>query len=416
MDLLDIQSLLSPIEGDNPCGSDLRETSSPDYQTLKDARRTIAGLARARKFDSDANGEINSHWQTIFKLAPTVIKAQAKDIEVAAWLTEAAVKLHGYKGLKEALSLNKALIDHFWDDIYPMPDEDGIETRVYPLTGLNGEDGSGTLILPLKNVELSEDYDQPFTFNLYLRCQEADRITDPEAKQQRSDDIGMTLQDINNQVSASSNQFYLSIIEDLEESLDSFNSMTEALDEKCGLTDAPPSSAIKKTLEGVLDALKSLTKDKLAVATEGPNEAPEASSTTNTSAATTQDMQHATLATGPISSRSDALNQLLHVANYFRQTEPHSPLCGALERVVKWGNLSLQELMMELIPDANARANYSVLTGIDLGEGALPVGQLSQSAKAVEPTTTSEPALAAGSVEKKTENNDFGQEENLSGW
>jgi len=414
MDLPDIQNLLIPIEGDNPCGQDLRETSNPDYQTLKDARRTIAGLARARKFDSDATGEINAHWQTIFDLAPKVIKDQAKDIEVAAWFTESALRLHGFKGLREALSLSKGLIEQFWDNLYPLPDEDGIETRVYPLSGLNGDDGSGTLILPLKNVELSEDYDQPFSFNLYSRCLETEKITDPEARQQRNNDIGMTLQAINGQVNASSNQFYQSMIEDLEACLDNFNQMTALLDDKCGLADSPPSSAIKKTLESVLEAVKSLTKNKLI-----PDSAPEepvAETQNNTSPSSVTQSHQAPLATGPITSRADALNHLLLVANFFRQTEPHSPLCGALERVVKWGNMSLQELMIELIPDPTARANYSVLTGIDLGEDALPIGQLSQSAKAVETKQNTKPAPEEDVQEQVTENKDFGREENLSGW
>ncbi|MFT6123142.1 MAG: type VI secretion system protein ImpA [Oleiphilaceae bacterium] len=100
------------------------------------------------------------------------------------------------------------------------------------------------------------------------------------------------------------------------------------------------------------------------------------------------------------------------VANYFRQTEPHSPLCGALERVVEWGNMSLQELMLALIPDASARANYTQLTGIDLGEDALPIGQLSQSAKAVPPAPAADQSQAP---EQTKETNDFGQSENTDG-
>jgi len=413
MESQDIQSLLTPINGDNPCGIDLRETSSSDYQTLKDARRTIASLVRARKFDNDSDGEINSHWETIYNLAPEVIKTQSKDLEVAAWYAEASLKLYGYTGLRAAFSLNEGLVEHFFDEIYPLPDEDGIETRVYPLIGLNGEDGSGTLILPLKNALLSEDYDTPFTYNLYSRCLEAEKITDMEAKQQRLDEIGITIQEINNQVSSSSASFYQSLIEDLEASLTHFNNMTNLLDTKCGLADSPPSSAIKKTLEAVLDAVKSLTKLKLAAPQVTPDST-EASPQSNQDSApktSTNSSHQPSLSVGAINSRADALNQLLLVANYFRQTEPHSPLCGALERVVEWGNMSLQELMLALIPDASARANYTQLTGIDLGEDALPIGQLSQSAKEVQPVPASEEA-----PEQSKQTNDFGQSDNTSGW
>jgi len=413
MESQDIQSLLNPIDGDKPCGIDLRETSSSDYQTLKDARRTIASLARARKFDNDSDGEVNNHWETIYNLAPEVIKTQSKDLEVAAWYAEASLKLYGYAGLRAAFSLNEGLVEHFFDDIYPLPDEDGIETRVYPLIGLNGADGSGTLILPLKNSPLSEDYDKPFTYNLYSRCLEAEKITDTEAKQQRLNEIGITIQEINNQVNASSTSYYLSLIEDLEAGLTHFNNMTGLLDTKCGLADSPPSSAIKKALEAVLDAVKSLTKTKLAAPQETPDiteSTPQNTqdSSTNTSTNTTHQPN---VSVGAINSRADALNQLLLVANYFRQTEPHSPLCGALERVVEWGNMSLQELMLALIPDASARANYTQLTGIDLGEDALPIGQLSQSAKEVQAAPVVDKA-----PEQTTQTNDFGQSDNSSGW
>jgi type VI secretion system protein ImpA len=76
--------------------------------------------------------------------------------------------------------------------------------------------------------------------------------------------------------------------------------------------------------------------------------------------------------------------------------------------------MSLQELMMALIPDASARANYTQLTGIDLGEGALPIGQLSQSAKVVQPAPAAAPSQAP---EQTDQTKDFGQSSNnTNGW
>jgi type VI secretion system protein ImpA len=413
MERQDIQTLLSPIDGENPCGVDLRETSSADYLALKDARRNIASLVRARKFDHDASSEINSHWQTIYRLAPAVIKEQSKDLEVAAWYTEAALKLHGYSGLRQAFELNEGLISRYFDNIYPLPDEDGIETRVYPLIGLNGEDGNGTLILPLKNVALSEDSTLPFTYNLYSRCMEAENISDPDAKRQRIDEIGLSLESIHSQVQASSESFYRQLIEDIDACLGHFNTTTRLLDEKCGLSHSPPSSAIKKTLEDVLITLRGLTKTKLA--SPGNNSESQASGSQtrpDTNATPMMNIQRPEIAVGSIRSREDALNQLLIIANYFRQTEPHSPLCGAIERVVQWGNCSLQELMMTLIPDPSARSIYTQLTGIDLGEGATPIGQLSQSAKFSQPA----PVVAETQTSAEPETDPFGQAQNTSGW
>ena len=40
-------------------------------------------------------------------------------------------------------------MEQFWDGIYPLPDEDGLATRVAPLTGLNGEDADPNDVLTI---------------------------------------------------------------------------------------------------------------------------------------------------------------------------------------------------------------------------------------------------------------------------
>ena len=52
------------------------------------------------------------------------------------------------------------------------------------------------------------------------------------------------------------------------------------------------------------------------------------------------------------------------VADFFRRSEPHSPLPFALEQAVRWGQMPLPQLLRELIPDEGARHNLFKLTGI----------------------------------------------------
>jgi type VI secretion system protein ImpA len=392
-EVFDIESLVALIEGDAATGADLRESGSTTYQELKDARRTIASLSRAKKFDSQSDNEIDDYWRLIFKKAPDILSTESKDLEVAAWLVEAALKLHGFPGLRDGFKLVRRLTETFWDSLYPMPDEDGLETRVYPITGLNGEDGRGTLIIPIRTVLLSEDADVAFTFNTYDRCIEASKIKDIDAQQQRFADIGTNLLQIQAQVNAGSEAFYRTLIEDVETCLEEFNSMSQLLDEKCGYQYAPPSSAIKEGLSKVLDALRHVTKDKFASNTAEEASPADGDSDGQISAVVNNSGAGSAVAVGAIASRHDAINHLLLVADYFRKTEPHSPLCGALERVARWGRLSFQELMSELIVDASARANFSQLTGIPLGDDAEPIGSLASTAKPV--SALKEPVPAA---------------------
>jgi type VI secretion system protein ImpA len=54
---------------------------------------------------------------------------------------------------------------------------------------------------------------------------------------------------------------------------------------------------------------------------------------------------------GAVRSRQDALKRLSEVAEFFRQTEPHSPVAYLVQRAVKWGNMPLDNWLQEVIKD-----------------------------------------------------------------
>lgn len=65
-------------------------------------------------------------------------------------------------------------------------------------------------------------------------------------------------------------------------------------------------------------------------------------------------------------SRGSALIQIQRVADYFRRIEPHSPVAHQLDRAVRWGRMSLEQLLAEVIPDTEAQKSYRDLTGMPL--------------------------------------------------
>lgn len=54
-------------------------------------------------------------------------------------------------------------------------------------------------------------------------------------------------------------------------------------------------------------------------------------------------------ATGPIANRADALKRLRQLIDYFKQTEPHSPMASLLERALRWGDMDFQDVFSELL-------------------------------------------------------------------
>ncbi len=71
-----------------------------------------------------------------------------------------------------------------------------------------------------------------------------------------------------------------------------------------------------------------------------------------------------------IPSRDHALLMIEAIAAFFRETEPHSPIAYNLEQAVRWGRMSLPDLMAELIPDKTAKEHYFRMVGISPQPGA----------------------------------------------
>lgn len=369
--IIDIEALLKPISDDSPHGIDIREDPSPtsSYYRIKDARNAGRAAEKAAILDPDA--DIVSPWQTVIAEAITTLESETKDIEVTCWLIEAMIRLNGYQGLRDGFVLLDKLIDQYWDNLYPEPDEDGIETKVIPITGLNGESGEGTLLTPMRNALLSDPYsDTPFTYWEYQQAHAADKIGDAKAKAARFEELGYSLSGIESSILSGDSQYFTQFVETLEEAQNAYQHLGQTLRKHCG-HDTPPSSNINNLLNEVLSTCKHIFKDKLIVAApEAPIEAAStaAPSQAQTGAPTTMQTTTVQVAArdGVIIDREDALKRLTEVAEYFRRYEPHTPIGPGIERLIKWGRMNVAELMMELLPDSQAKGIFSQLTGVAL--------------------------------------------------
>ncbi len=366
--VIDLDSLKQPISADAPQGKDLRADRSPTstYYAIKDARNAARAAERASMFDEDV--DLLAPWRQVAQLAPSILQDVSKDLEVACWYTEALIRLHGLAGLRDGLALIRVLVEDFWDGLYPEPDEDGIETKVAPLTGLNGDGGEGTLLAPLRNMPITlEDAGGEYSFWQYQQARDADRITDEDNRAERIDAMGYSLKSITDTVLATSIPDSVAVVDTLEECLDYFKSTNAHLRKTCD-NEAPPSSNISNLLEELLRTARFIYKEKLEA-----NQAQEAVSAEDAQEEAQLDQSgervHPVVmgaAAGPIADREDALKRLEEVAAYFRRYEPHTPIGPSLERLVTWGRMTVADLMMELLPEDSARSIFSQLTGVKM--------------------------------------------------
>ena len=69
-----------------------------------------------------------------------------------------------------------------------------------------------------------------------------------------------------------------------------------------------------------------------------------------------------------IENREQALRMLEHLAAWFRQAEPHSPISYSLQQLARYGRMPLPELLNHLIPDGQARNTFLNLSAMESPE------------------------------------------------
>jgi len=347
---IDVDALLAPISDDSPVGAKVRDDSSPTsaYLQLKDARAAARAAERRAEAAGEPAGPL-SEWETIFELAPQVLAEQSKDLEISAWLVEALIRREGFAGLRDGFKLVRGLVEQYWDLLYSMEDEEGVVTKVAPITGLNGMGADGTLIQPMRMVLLTGSVgdDGPFSGYHYEQAINLAQVADADARARQADAGAVTIERFTTAVNATGAPFYIELIGDLEGAVAEFDGLTNALYEKAG-RDAPPASNIRDLLRKILDAVLSFSKD-LVTRYQATMEvaAPEAVAAAGGAPA-------AAVAQGAISGREDALRTLGQVADYFRRSEPHSPIANSLDELVRRARMPFSDLLLELLGEETA--------------------------------------------------------------
>jgi type VI secretion system protein VasJ len=96
----------TPIQGANPCGTDVAE--SEEY---------IFVMGELAKLDRIEIGEPD--WYRVEEACRGLLRSQAKDVELAVALGLALFQRSSYVGLAAVLGLLHGLVTHFWEGLYP---------------------------------------------------------------------------------------------------------------------------------------------------------------------------------------------------------------------------------------------------------------------------------------------------------
>src|SRR6266542_586102 len=142
--LLYTDELLEPVSTDQPAGVSLRWTA--EWDRLKEARRADDVLEPGQWAKREPK---TADWRLVESLASTLLRERSKDLQLALWLTEAGMKLHGFPGLRDGLRLTRELMVRYWDVGLCPPMEDGPEDRAGPFEWLNQKLGESITTIPI---------------------------------------------------------------------------------------------------------------------------------------------------------------------------------------------------------------------------------------------------------------------------
>jgi type VI secretion system protein ImpA len=361
--VLDLDTLLAPLPDGDGAGVDLREDWSPGspYQKLRDARSE----ARVEERQRDAEGEMDlppaEGWRVVRQVAEQAIGQKSKDFEVAAWLTEALLRIEGLPGLADAANLLAGLLERYWDTGFPRPDEDGYEGRISPLGGLSGADFDGTLMQPLRRAAVFRRQDGTMLpLYVYEQAVETAGLADAARKQARWESGVPKLEQLEAEAKLDVNRLR-GVARAARAAREGWAAFEAQLEARLG-RDAPSTRRVAEVLDRLASVADRLAGGPEAAGAAAPGDPAAVAAGGGVAAA--GGAGGAFSVAGAIANREEALRQLERIAEFFRQTEPHSPLAYTLTDAARRGRLSLPELLAEVLADEAARTAMLTALGI----------------------------------------------------
>ena len=336
------EDILAPIPGDNPSGIDLRyDTKLLIYDKLKEYRRQ----------DDDA---AQGAWQTerktanfplSVKLAQETLATTSKDLQVAAWLTEALIQTEKFSGLRQGLELVLKLLTDYWDTVYPVVEDGDLELRATPLNWLGS-----MLDFPLRSVPICNAGYSWIAYTQSRLVGYEDQVKTDKDRKARAKMIeeGKLAPEVFDKAFAETPKaFFLLAEKDLDSSLGAVAALDGFCDEKFG-DDAPAFGKLKTAITEVRHTVHGLLQKKrenepdpveeIAPVEPAADEAVPAVEGEE-AAAPVQSFGLGVMIAAEPADRRQAVASIAAAAAFLRKREPFSPAPYLMLRGLRWGEL-----------------------------------------------------------------------------
>jgi type VI secretion system protein ImpA len=330
--------LLNPIEGPNPSGVNLRY--NPVYDKIKEARREEdqppPGMTeRDRKTADNA---------LVIKLTTDALTTKTKDLQLAAWLTEAWLKQKGFGGLRDGLAVCHGLVEKFWETVYPEIEDGDVQARGAPLGFLGTK-----LEIPVKLIPVVEKAKYGFLDHQQSReVGYEDQAKSDDAKKKRTVAIkeGKLAPEVFDAAfEETPKKFYAQAEKDLDACLQLVRQLQESCDPKF-VDEGPSFGPLRSALEATRHLIHSFLQKKREKEPDPVEQIavqPGAEGGVASDAGTNGQVRVGVLISVETSSeppeRVDAIAKIAEAAAFLRRREPKSPASYLMLRGLRWGEL-----------------------------------------------------------------------------
>lgn len=351
------EHLLAPLSNQSPVGEFLLYEGT--YDKIKTARREDDTTLTRHEWDTELK---KADWPQVRQLCLEALTHRSKDLQIAVWLTEALLHLYGYKGLKTGLQFLIQLIETYWENLYPPIDEtnEDIDLRISPLQWLNHD--KFVLQLGVVSITAPTVGDIPaYTFMDRDKALLLEKLPQPQ-KEAAIGEGKPTVTKFSASVTLTSSSFYVGLVADLQESIDSVDKLNQVLDKYCA-DQAPSFGKFRQKLIDIQHVVNLILIDRepLSKLNSIVTEEPEQSVLFSEDPI---EEQHVKVKVMSIRNRSEAYQRLAEIADYLSKIEPHSPTPYLIKRAISWGEMSLTDLLHEIVNDERDLTTIYTLLGI----------------------------------------------------
>ncbi|MDR0704697.1 MAG: type VI secretion system protein TssA, partial [Planctomycetaceae bacterium] len=202
--LFDLETILKPIDGEEPCG--LYLFYDPIYDSIQEARREEDASLPQGVWEHQLK---QADWERVLLLCRETLISRSKDLQIAVWGTEAATVLLGVNGLLEGIVMIRSLAMQFWDNIHPQLQPNDMEIRCAPLEWCDSAFCRRLRQTPI--VKQNQFNERIFSWNDWIHAEYLEQIQIHSAKPQVAEEKSRIL----NAIDATQTAFYLDLSETL---------------------------------------------------------------------------------------------------------------------------------------------------------------------------------------------------------